>query len=1009
MEVSTTEVEHIASVQDNPFIRNFGTESVLHRQESVDEADRNVNDETVRDGNGDTDQEQEYHVNSGFVNKLRSKFAELENRSNTVISLSRRSASVENLLLSGSSQPSSREKLRRGSTSHSSADDSKVLSSSDVSNVELRKKQSHSNTSNRSSYERPRSSELRTKTDKPPHMKPLIAPKVKNFSHPNNIIRSVKPPVAKRSSAEFTRKQRNSASSPTKFEHHDWKVAPDLEKIDTDNIVIIETTQPTPPSPREVKLQQTEESTNVKRVRPFKDKSNEDNKRENELPKPNTVSTFLSMFEKGKKPVRPVQAWRQNLSPTRKSSGSDSNSPRTSSPNVTPRSPLTKKLDDNVFTDAHEKTESSNENIFFKDTKDFSEVALQDRNSIELQKSSDFNYSSAVHNDTKADTNFFHSTKKPNFEKAKPSDKDIDIEVAIAADSKHVPSPSVQPSDIPVTPLCMVFDSHSVAPVKKPMKLRNEKGHKVPKDTLALKHEKDQHKVRSPDTESKSIVSASRDNKKTDFIEKNALSNENNENVSLESNVKPSQRKTKLSPRKTKIFDSSNMVKANREPPKIPSKNLNQASIDSKVTAKPKEVSIKIKDRDSTKEIPVSKPPRMSSNYKKETKNAFDKIPNNSISKVQNAPKDHDFPKDSFNDSSKLAAEPENTTRKSVDSTTEQPVTGVSSFVANRLKKSQEQTNGQQLKTSSGHLLNGSSPSPVPRKRQAPEIPTNIGSNDIEMGEDKSKSAAPPLPSTPEPTLPKTNIDDIINRKNKTAKPMPKLVFDSSKIANKRKEPPKRKPPRKTLEEINKIHTNGVVPKLDLSSITNDTNETEYQEGYIPTVIQPCPFKFLHAEVVPEKSPYKKTKKMKNQLKIAFDDHATTTFEYKGEEAALEEYLDRHPEEREEALLQEQESNSDSIAQEQNEEAVRESPRLPDTDALRSNTVIGQPTGALTNYKSKMQIDFQFGVPTESSDDVDYEPEPEPEVDPDSLQLLPADENELDMFSAEASKADMLF
>lgn len=81
------------------------------------------------------------------------------------------------------------------------------------------------------------------------------------------------------------------------------------------------------------------------------------------------------------------------------------------------------------------------------------------------------------------------------------------------------------------------------------------------------------------------------------------------------------------------------------------------------------------------------------------------------------------------------------------------------------------------------------------------------------------------------------------------------------------------------------------------------------------------------------------------QLKIAFDDHATTTFEYKGEEAALEEYLDRHPEEREEALQQEQESNSDSIAQEQNEEAVRESPRLPDTDALRSNTVIGQPTG----------------------------------------------------------------
>ena len=57
-----------------------------------------------------------------------------------------------------------------------------------------------------------------------------------------------------------------------------------------------------------------------------------------------------------------------------------------------------------------------------------------------------------------------------------------------------------------------------------------------------------------------------------------------------------------------------------------------------------------------------------------------------------------------------------------------------------------------------------------------------------------------------------------------------------------------------------------------------------------------------------------------------------------------------------------------------------------------------------------MQIDFQFGVPTESSDDdILFEPEPEQEVDPDSLQLLPASENDLDAFSAEVSKADMLF
>lgn len=1012
------EVEHIAAVQDNPFIRNFGNENALNpRQETKDVNNTEEKTEDTQGSNGDTDQEQEYHVNSGFVNKLRSKFAELEKKRNsTVISFSRRSASVENLLnLNSHSQSSSREKFRHGSTSHLSVDDSRILSSSDISNVELRKKKAPSSPSNRSSYERPRSNELKTKADKPPFIKPPIVPKGKNvdFSSPNNLIRSVKPPVARRGSTESLRKQqRNSATSPTKIEHHDWKVAPDLEKIDTDNIVIIETTQPTSPSPREVNLQQTEESSNFRRVRPFKDKSNKDNKRENELPKPNTVSTFLSMFEKGKMPARPMLAWKQNFSPTRKGSDSDANSPRTSSPSVTPRSPLTKKLDDNVFTeltDAQEKTETSNENIFFKDTKDVSEVTLQNSNSIDLQNSSDFNVSNAVQNDTKADTNFFHSTNKTNFERTKHADKGITAEVEMVnpAVSDQVPSPSVQPGDLPV-PLCMVFDSHSVAPIKKTMKLRNEKRHKMPKDTLALKHDKDQHKVKSPDTESKNIMSTAKEMKKTDFIEKNAASNENNENVSLASNIKPSQRKAKISPRKTKVFDSSNMVKVNREPPKIPSKNLNQASKENKATEKPKEVSIEIKDRESKKESSVSKPPRVSQNSKKETKHAFDKITNTSVSKVQNTPKNYDFPKNTFNDTSESISEPGKTTQRHGDSKTERPVSGVSSFVANRLKKSQEQNNGQQLKTSAMHLVNGSSPSPVPRKRPAPEIPTLPGSNNIEMDEDKSKLAPPPLPSTPEPALPKTNIDDIINRRNKTIKPMPKMVFDSSKMANKRKDPPKRKPPRKTLEEINTIHTNGVVPKLDLTSITNETNETEYQEGYIPTVIQPCPFKFIHAEVVPEKSPYKKTKKKK--LKISFDDHATTTFEYAGEEAALEEYLKEHPQEREEALRQEEEINSDSVTLEQmNDDPTKDSPRLAEPDALRSNTVIGQPTGAFTNYKSKMQIDFQFGVPTESDDDVIYEPEPEHEVDPDSMQLLPADENELDTFSAEVSKADMLF
>ena len=876
MERLENDVEHISSVQDNPFIRNYGIENVTQNKQGTkdnDTTERKCTDrldnrsgevEDKLDKNDEAEPEQEYHVNSGFVNKLRSKFAELESRNKKVISLSRKSASVENLLsLSSSSQAGSREKYRSGKASRSSADDTKV---------ELRKKQSNLVSSNRSSFERPRSNEIRIKPDKPPFIKPPLAPKGKltELSRPNNVIRSVKPPVARRGSTEILRKQRSSDSSPTKIEHHDWKVAPDLQKIDTDNIVIIETTTPT--SPREATLQRTqsEEITEVKHVRPLKDKSVDKSKKENELPKPNTVSSFLSLFEKGQKPVRPIQAWRKNLSPTRKSSGSDASSPRNSSPGVTPRSPLTKAPDDNVFIDAQVKSDSAVDNIFFNDTKDVLEPKVQ--NSIALSSDDNLNSSSVFQNDTKTDgdTSIFHSK---HLERTRSIDEELKPEVVESTAQDKDTSPRIESKTKPDTPLHMIFDSSSVAPKKKTVKLKNDKGHhghKVPKDTLALKHDKEHHKIKSNSIESKSISLSPKEKKKTDFIERNAASIENNEDILMESNVKPAQRKAKISPRKTKIFDSSNMLKASRDPPKIPSRNLSGVPKENRTKEKAKQNSVELEDKEN-KESVDSKLPRVSQNLKKETKNAFDKITNESSgSKVQsmvNTPKGYEFPKDQVNDTSNSMSGTEKITPKLTSETQDQPVTGLSTFVANRLKKSQEQ-NGQQLKTSSMHLLNGSSPSPVPRKRQAPEIPKNSVSNDVDMDDDKTKAGPPPLPATPEPALPKTNIDDIMSRRKKSTKPMPKMVFDSSKIANKRKEAPKRKPPRKTLEEINKVHTNGVhvVPKLDLSSITNDTNESDYQEGYIPTVIQPCPFKFVGGDIILEKSPYKKTKKVKTEV-----------------------------------------------------------------------------------------------------------------------------------------------
>ena len=877
MEATENDTEHIPAVQDNPFVRNYGIENVLQHKHGIKDNEiaeskctdrlesKSCETDNKQDKNND-EQLPEYHVNSGFVNRVRSKFAELESRNKKVISLSRKSASVENLLsLSSSSQAGSREKPQSWKPGRSSADDSKV---------ELRKKQTNLVSSNRSSFERPKSNEIlrpksneiRTKPDKPPSIKPPLAPKGKlsAFSRPNNVIRSVKPPVARRGSTEALKKQRSSDSSPTKIEHHDWKVAPDLQKIDTDNIVIIETTTPT--SPREAILQRTqsEEIAEVKHVRPLKDKSVDNSKKENELPKPNTVSSFLSIFEKGKdqKPVRPIQAWRKNLSPTRRGSGSDSGSPRNSSPGVTLRSPLTKATDDNVFIDAQVKSISSDDNVILNDTKAVVETKAQ--SSIDSADNS--NSSSVFQNDTKTegDTTVIHS---------KRLERTMSIDEELKSDVDFVDtSPRIESKTVPVTPLHMIFDSSSVAPKKKTVKLKNDKGqhgYKVPKDTLALKHDKEHHKVKSP--ENKGISLSPKEMKKTDFVERNAASIENNEDILMEPNVKPSQRKAKVSPRKTKIFDSSNMIKTNRDPPKIPSRSLSGVPRKIKTEEKAKQNSVELEDKENKASVD-SKPLRASQNLKKETKNAFDKITSessgNKVQSVVNTPKGYEFPKHTVNDTSNSMPEPEKVTPKLTSDTQDQPVTGLSTFVANRLKKSQEQ-NGQQLKTSSMHLLNGSSPSPVPRKRQAPEIPKSSVSNDVVMDDDKDKSGPPPLPTSPEPALPKTNIDDIMSRRKKSAKPMPKMVFDSSKIANKRKEPPKRKPPRKTLEEINKIHTNGVhnpVPKLDLSSITNDTNESEYQEGYIPTVIQPCPFKFIGGDIILAKSPYKKTKKVKTEV-----------------------------------------------------------------------------------------------------------------------------------------------
>lgn len=851
--MSSNGSEHLAAVHDNPFIRKFGLPAHQTRQEPPDS--ESPIPSSASSDRGDDDTEQEYHVNSGFVNKLRSKFAQLENKSHKV-TLSKKSASVENLLHISSSNdaPVRNRKWQK--------DDSSVTTS--AAKVDLRQLAP-------AGYKpqirrRPGSCDLET-----PDKSNVNKKKGIEFLHQNNVIRSVKPPLPTKISADSSRNKRYSRkpsneSIVPKTEHHDWKVAPDLEKIGRDNIVIIESKEPEVKEPKEkakTSVNTNEDSPDgFRRVKPLADKDHVVD--ENELPKPNTVSQYRTLFEKTNKTRETLGIWRHQ-SPPRKSSGSDTQSPVVASPVSTPRSPL-KTNDDNVFEDSSkinveketDKTysprNSSNLDTNVSSPRNSSSVTDYSQNvdttpTSSIQKSLEmFNRRGSEDQEWKSDSN-----------RNSYSDKDVN--------SSRPLSPSIQHTLTPVHPMSKIFDSNLVSKKteksKKPKPtIAAKKQHVVPKDTLELKHEADRRKKQELELQQKKEKLAIE-------ITEETLEDVDTETVSGEPNIKPSSKTGKISPRKTKIFDSNNIVKKNREPPKVVQDNNKDVSSKELPNNVPKQVSIEIKDldaktamNDNETEIAMETSPIKPSTNKHMTVNSgLTELKPNIINTVDNKVKQKKFKVKEQNFIKAENVNEQEKTKHVVKASKDQtkaPVSGMSSFLASQLRKTQPDQENQ-LKTSSVHLANGSSP--VPKKRQAPERPVSNGpSMNIEENLEKS---APPLPSTPEPPLLKNNENLTIRQKKKT-QPATKLVFDSSKIATKRKEPPKRKPPRKTLEQVNqnlKVETS--VPKLDLTSITGDQGETEYTEGYIPTVIKPCPFKFLGAEVTFAKTPYKKTGKSK--------------------------------------------------------------------------------------------------------------------------------------------------
>lgn len=839
--------EHLSSVQDNPFVRQFGLP--LHARHEDDETDPSVPSSASSERGDDDDGVQEYHVNSGFVNKLRSKFAQLENKSSRV-TLSRKSASVENLLSSGqSSSDNYGVKTRKGSAGRSYVDDTPVSNK-----VNLR----HFTPAGYQPKIRPRSNELEKSSERPP-----IGKRETEKLKQNNVIRSVKPPLPRKTALDTNRKYTRNSSSEiiSKHEHHDWKVAPDVEKVGRADIVIIDSKHDDD-TKTETRWAEVNEKSAVRSTRESSSgpeekfgtvKSAAEKERvsdENELPKPNTVSAFRTLFEKPNRGLDTLNVWRSSLSPTRRSSGSDTNSPQILSPVSTPRSPLVKVTSDNVF----ENSDKSQETEIIKpvapvdnDVKATAPVSAGfvdtstnvDTSSSSMQKSLEMFQQAAEERASSVERNENNYT-----DKAKQP-------VGSAQTS------SVQHTLTPMHPVSKVFDSKSL---KKSDKVKRTKPtvltrrEIIPRDTIELKHEADKRRISESEDVSNSTNSTP------------DISEETETGVSYEGNVKPSIKKEKdnVSPRQTKVFDSSRMVKKNREPPKVPLSPVESQQTVQMPEKVPNTVTVDITSESSTAkdvqeemEISPIKPARrvfksneagiteIKTNIVRNETNKESKPPVFKVSEQM-------FPKPD------LEPKPE-PVKMAKPADNKGAVSGMSSFLANRLKKAQPDQENQ-LKTSANHLTNGSSPSPVPRKRQAPGRPEVNGS--IEVQEEK-----PALPKTPEPAL-----MPVKTKKSQPSTAKGKMVFDSSKIASKRKEPPKRKPPRKTLDELNQNITfdsvdNTVnVPKLDLSSITNDKPETEYQEGYIPTVIKPCPFLFVGSEITFQKSPYKKTRRVQVRI-----------------------------------------------------------------------------------------------------------------------------------------------
>lgn len=327
----------------------------------------------------------------------------------------------------------------------------------------------------------------------------------------------------------------------------------------------------------------------------------------------------------------------------------------------------------------------------------------------------------------------------------------------------------------------------------------------------------------------------------------------------------------------------------------------------------------------------------------------------------------------------------------------DQPVRGIPSIIANRMKQTNQKQGNESPETKRpGELFGvclGKTPhghgkdsteeeNEIPRKRLAPAT------------QKTENNASQNLPSEIE-----NQIASVRKRMEHASRNKPtgvSQIFDSSQLQKKKKQ---------------KSGAAAGVPRLDLSSITSeDSSNAGSSGGYrvTPREIKPCNIEFIGANVSLGRSLLEKNRKEK--ARITFHTRLEETFEYPSEDSMLEDYLRQHPNE---VLVLEESSSSWSAPESSSDDAdLPETPRgggsSLDNELLKSNTSLAH-TGSLQSYRGKFQQEYELGSVLNMP-----EKEPEPVVtavepaNPDSMQILPADEDDNQTWSVDTS-SDLLF